>query len=133
LRVPRRDAIPFGVTRLLPFLRRRARLLAALAALALLLPTLLPRNAAAAPTLTLVICTSDGLVSLPLDGDGGEAQHVECAACLRHDLAALPPPAAPPLAAPASAAVAKAAPPPPALHHAAPHQRPPARAPPSLS
>ena len=121
------------MTRLLPLLRRRARLLAALAALAFLLPGLAPRGAAAAPTLSLVICTADGLVSLPLEGDGGEAQHAECAACLRHDLAALPPPAAPRLAAQAIAAIATAAPPPTALHHAAPHQRPPARAPPSLS
>ncbi|WP_407928215.1 DUF2946 family protein [Elioraea tepida] len=119
--------------RLLPILRCSARLLAALAVLALVLPPALSRAAAASAPLMLVVCTADGLVPVPVDGDKGHADHADCPACLRHDLAALPPPPPPLPLARGGALGFEVALPESVRQGEGPHRRPPARAPPALS
>jgi hypothetical protein len=79
-------------------LRRHARALAALAVIALLTPSFAgaatAQKSAAAP-FSLVICTTEGLVSVPLNDEApaSHGEHDDCPACLRVDLATALPPA----------------------------------------
>jgi hypothetical protein len=137
------SAIPSGVTRLLPFLRCGGHLLAVIALVSALVPAVAWAGRAApaatvgaAAPVEIVICTTNGLVTLALAGDrqdapSGLADEGHCAACLRMDPAVAPPPlaAAPP---PAPAPVAEAPPAPaPAIPRATPHVRPDATGPPA--
>ena len=124
--------------RLLPFLRRHTGALLAVGLLALLAaPSLAAARGtptAAAQGLTLVICTTQGLVAVPLGEDGApapSAEHEHCAACLGRDLLLAGAPGA--LAAPV--ALLPGAAEQGASHRAlpSPHLKPEARAPPALA
>jgi hypothetical protein len=119
-------------------LRLKARLLAALAALAIIAPLLaaVTHRTFAAP-FSLVICTADGLVTITLDDEepASPAQHAErehCPACLRTDPALTAPQQVAPAVPQAFAAVAAQ---PPrrsdASPRAPPHARPDPTGPPS--
>ncbi|WP_291296722.1 hypothetical protein [Elioraea sp.] len=120
------------MTRLLPFLRQKARALATLAVLAILAPALAgaitPRPAAA--PFSLVICTTEGLVTIALGDElpsapAGYGVRDHCPACLRADPALAMPPQAAPAAHPAHAAVMRQAPAfAAAPRRATPHARP---------
>lgn len=126
---------------LLPWLRRQARALAALAVVATLAPSLVaaaPKPEAA--SFSIVICTTEGLVTLAMGDEGPEApashgEREHCPACLRVDLAAALPPSDTSVPAPAAAE----APPPAATAitlaqpRAPPHARPDPTGPPPLA
>jgi hypothetical protein len=125
----------------LPWLRRQARALAALAVLAMLAPSLAaaaaPKPAAAA--FSIVICTSEGLVTMAMGDEApqapashGEREH--CPACLRADPALATPMQATTPAPPARAS--SVAPPPMragAPTRAPPHARPDKTGPPAIA
>jgi hypothetical protein len=122
--------------RLLPSLRRWARLLAMLALVAAIAPAVASASATAqAAPVQLVICTAEGLVTLDLGGDrpADPTHHAAaepCLACLRADVALPPPPG---LALPPPSSVALPAASPAAVHAtpgAPPHARPDATGPP---
>lgn len=127
-------AIPPVVSRLLPSLRRHSGALALLGLLALLLAPAMPDRQGRAEVFSLVICTTEGLVSIPLGEKNAPAPakaHEHCAACLGRDLAFAPPPPAAPAPLPGWSVAAV---PPPASPTPLPssHLRPHTRAPPAL-
>ncbi|WP_158639066.1 DUF2946 family protein [Elioraea rosea] len=122
------------MSRLLPSLRRRSGALALLGLLALLLAPAMPDREGRAEAFSLIICTTEGLVSVPVgekDAPAPAEAHEHCATCLGRDLAFAPPPPPGPERRPGWSVAASHTPEPPAPHPS-PHLRPRTRAPPAL-